>query len=44
MADATGFYTPNKETENAINVAQEERSSLKRFDKTQSLLNDLVNE
>ncbi|MEJ5055934.1 ribbon-helix-helix protein, CopG family [Sphingobacterium sp. MYb382] len=31
LANAIGFYAPNKETEKAINVAQEERSALKRF-------------
>lgn len=42
LADATRFYEPNKETKNAIEEARTERSSLKRFDNTQNLLDDLV--
>lgn len=42
LAEATRFHEPNNETLHAIKEAKKEKSSLKRYDNTQDLLNDLM--
>jgi len=42
LADATRFHDSNSETKQAIEDARKERSSLKRYDSTEDLLNDLM--
>lgn len=42
LADATRFHDPNSETRQAIEDARKERPSLKRYDSTEDLLNDLM--
>lgn len=42
LADAINYREPNEETKQAIEDAREERPSLKRYDNTKDLLNDLM--
>lgn len=42
LAEATHFHELNNETLHAIKEAKKEKSSLRRYDNTQDLLNDLM--
>ncbi|MGL4583339.1 MAG: hypothetical protein ACRCVU_10195 [Flavobacterium sp.] len=44
LAEATHFHELNNETLHAIKEATKEKSSLKRYDNTQDLLNDLMSD
>ena len=44
LADATHFHEPNAETKKAIEEAKKERPTLKRYNSSKDLLNDLMSD